>query len=420
MNAWYRNLDWPTLIAWLTLIGMGLVAIYSSTHGPGAQHLYETVQNNFYRQATWLVIAGGVLAGTLLVPPRMIMQAAYPLYGSVLILLVATLFLGHEAGGGAHWLAFGPIRLQASELAKVGTVLAVARLLSDRRAVSAQHMGYALRAAGLVALPALLVMLQNDMGTALVFIGLIPIVLFWGGLPISLILLMIVPGLALYAGLLSAWAAVAVTVLFTLGMWIGTRQRMLTIAAGALSTAAGLVASFALVHILRPHQVARIISFTNPEAEEFRQGVGFHLVQSKAAIGSGGIWGKGFMEGTQTQGAYIPEQSTDFVFSVIAEEFGLMGAGFVLLVLGFLLLRLIKLGADSKHPFGSLVAAGAVGVYLIHTIINLGMVMGMLPVIGLPLPFLSYGGSALVSYTLLLAIVVSIHMRRDALSIYGY
>jgi rod shape determining protein RodA len=231
---------------------------------------------------------------------------------------------------------------------------------------------------------------------------------------------MIVPGLALYAGLLSAWAAVAVTVLFTLGMWIGTRQRMLTIVAGALSTAAGLVASFALVHILRPHQVARIISFTNPEAEEFRQGVGFHLVQSKAAIGSGGIWGKGFMEGTQTQGAYIPEQSTDFVFSVIAEEFGLVGAGFVLLVLAFLLLRLIKLGADSKHPFGSLVAAGAVGVYLIHTIINLGMVMGMLPVIGLPLPFLSYGGSALVSYTLLLAIVVSIHMRRDALSIYGY
>ncbi len=201
MNAWYRNLDWPTLIAWLTLIGMGLVAIYSSTHGPGAQHLYETVQNNFYRQATWLVIAGGVLAGTLLVSPRMIMQAAYPLYGGVLILLVATLFLGHEAGGGAHWLAFGPIRLQASELAKVGTVLAVARLLSDRRAVSAQHMGYALRAAGLVALPALLVMLQNDMGTALVFIGLIPIVLFWGGLPISLTLLMIVPGLALYAGL---------------------------------------------------------------------------------------------------------------------------------------------------------------------------------------------------------------------------
>lgn len=420
MNAWYRNIDWPTLLAWLALIGIGLVAIYSSTHGPGADHLPASVQQNFYRQATWLVIATGVLVGLLLLTPRTIMLAAYPLYGIVLVLLIATLFFGHEAGGGAHWLAFGPIRLQASELAKVGTVLAVAQLLSNRRAVSAQHMGYALRAAGLVAVPALLVMLQNDMGTALVFIGLIPIVLFWGGLPISLILLMIVPGLALYAGLLSAWAAAAVTVLFTLGMWIGTRQRMLTIAAGALSTAAGLVASFALVHILRPHQVARIISFTNPEAEEFRQGVGFHLVQSKAAIGSGGIWGKGFMEGTQTQGAYIPEQSTDFVFSVIAEEFGLVGAGLVLLILGFLLLRLIKLGADSKHPFGSLVAAGAVGVYLIHTVINLGMVMGMLPVIGLPLPFLSYGGSALVSYTLLLGIVVSIHMRRDSLSIYSY
>ncbi|MES3630086.1 MAG: rod shape-determining protein RodA [Longimonas sp.] len=420
MNAWYRNIDWLTVLSWLVLVGMGLVAIYSSTHGPGAEHLHASVQQNFYRQLAWLVVAAGVLAGMLLLTPRTLMLGAYPLYGLTLVLLVATIFMGREVGGGTRWLALGPIRLQASELAKVGTVLAVARLLSDRRAVSAQHLGYVLRAAALVAVPAVLVLLQNDTGTALVFIGLIPIVLFWGGLPVSLILLMLVPGLALYAGLLSVWAAVAVVVIFTAGMWIGTRHRLLTLLAGGLTTAAGAIASFALVHVLRPHQVARIISFTNPEAEEFRQGVGFHLVQSKAAIGSGGIWGKGFMEGTQTQGAYIPEQSTDFVFSVIAEEFGLVGGGLVLIVMGFFLLRLIKLGADSKHPFGSLVAAGAVGVYLIHTVINLGMVMGMMPVVGLPLPFLSYGGSALVSYTLLLAIVVSIHMRRDSLSIYGY
>ena len=420
MQAWYRNIDWLTLLAWLALIGFGLVAIYSSTHGPGAQHLGESMQQNFYRQVVWTFVAMGALGVLLLFSPRTLMQTAYPLYGLTLVLLVATIFLGREVGGGTRWLALGPIRLQASELAKVGTVLAVARLLSDRRAVSAQHIGYALRGALLVAVPAVLVLLQNDTGTALVFIGLIPIVLFWGGLPISIILLMLAPAFGLYLGLISIWWALGFSLLFTLGIWIGTRQRMLTGVAGALTAGASALASFAIVHILRPHQVARIISFTNPEAEEFRQGVGFHLVQSKAAIGSGGIWGAGFMEGTQTQGAYIPEQSTDFVFSVIAEEFGFVGASLVLIVMGFFLLRLIKLGADAKHPFGSLVAAGAVGVYLIHTVINLGMVMGMMPVVGLPLPFLSYGGSALVSYTLLMAIVVSIHMRRDALSIYGY
>jgi len=148
--------------------------------------------------------------------------------------------------------------------------------------------------------------------------------------------------------------------------------------------------------------------------------VGFNLVQSKAAIGSGGLWGAGFMQGTQTQGAYVPEQTTDFIFSVIGEEFGFLGAVVVLGLLFTLLLRLIRLGYRAKHPFGSIVAAGAVGVYLIHIFINVGMATGMLPVIGLPLPFLSYGGSAMLANTAMLAIVLNTHMRRDDLSIYGY
>jgi len=171
---------------------------------------------------------------------------------------------------------------------------------------------------------------------------------------------------------------------------------------------------------LQPYQVARILSFTNPEAKEFRDNVGFHLVQSKAAIGSGGLLGKGFMEGTQTQGAYVPEQSTDFIFSVIGEEWGFIGAMVVLTLFALFLIRLVVLGAQIKHPFGVMVASGAVGIYLIHIFINVGMATGLLPVIGIPLPFLSYGGSGLLANTAMFAIALTLHMRRDDFSIYGY
>ena len=177
---------------------------------------------------------------------------------------------------------------------------------------------------------------------------------------------------------------------------------------------------FALNKIFRPHQVARILSFTNPGAEEFRSGVGFHLVQSKAAIGSGGLAGKGFMEGTQTQGAYVPEQSTDFVFSIIGEEWGFIGSMVVISMFALLLVRVIQMGIQIKHPFGSMAAVGIAGIYLVHVFVNIGMVVGLLPVIGIPLPFVSYGGSAMLANTVLLAILLNLHMRRDDFSIYVY
>ena len=244
--------------------------------------------------------------------------------------------------------------------------------------------------------------------------------LFWSGLSLSVILLMISPAVAGYLTLLSAPLALAFALLCTGGLWWLSRQRVIAALAMALTGGVTTVVSLVLNKILQPYQVKRLLSFTNPGAEEFRQGVGFHLVQSRAALESGGLWGTGFMQGPQTQGAYVPEQTTDFIFSVVAEEFGLVGSLFVLGLLAALLLRLIKLGADVKHPFGSIVAAGAVGVYLIHIVINVGMVSGMLPVIGLPLPFLSYGGSAMLANTALLGIVLNTHMRREDLSIYGY
>jgi len=420
MKNLIRKLDPWTLLLWAALVGAGLAALYSTTHGPAVEYLSESVRDNFYRQLLWIGVSVVGVGITLLLPVRFLRYAAYPIYAVTLVLLALSLVVGVEVHGTQAWLAVGPFRLQVSEFAKVGTVLAVAQLLSERHTRTAQDLSFALRAAALIVVPAVLVILQNDMGTALVFFGLVPIMLFWSGLSLTVILLMVSPAIAGYLALLSTPGALVFAVLFTGVLWWHSGQR--SIAAFAATFTGGVTAAVSLVlnKILQPYQVQRLLSFTNPGAEEFRQGVGFHLVQSKAALRSGGLWGTGFMQGPQTQGAYVPEQTTDFIFSVLAEEVGLFGSLVVLGLLAALLLRLIKLGAHVKHPFGSIVAAGAVGVYLIHIFINIGMVTGMLPVIGLPLPFLSYGGSSMLANTALLAIVLNTHMRREDLSIYGY
>ncbi|MFB6248867.1 MAG: rod shape-determining protein RodA [Salinibacter sp.] len=420
MKRWTPTLDIPTILTWLALVATGLLALYSTTHGPAAEYLSEAVRDNFYRQLMWVGVSAVGIGVTLLLPVRILRTLAYPLYGVTVLLLVLTLFVGVEVQGARAWLALGPFRLQVSELAKVGTVLAVAQLLSERHTRATKTLSYALKAAGLIVVPALLIVLQNDLGTALVFFGLVPIMLFWSELPISVILLLISPAIAGYLALVYMPAAIGFAVVFTAGLWWTTGRRMIGALAATFTGGVAAVVAFVLTKILQPYQVDRLLSFTNPDAEQFRQGVGFHLVQSKAAVTSGGLWGMGFMEGTQTQGAYVPEQTTDFIFSVIAEEFGFIGSLVVLALLAALLLRLIRLGSDVKHPFGSIVAAGAVGVYLLHIFVNIGMVTGMLPVIGLPLPFLSYGGSAMLANTAMLAIVLNTHMRRDDLSIYGY
>jgi rod shape determining protein RodA len=417
-SAW--KLDLWTLFLWAGLAAAGLVALYSTTHGPAVEYLSESVRDNFYRQLVWIGLSAVGIGILLLFPVRILRYAAYPAYAATLGLLVLSLVAGVEVHGTRAWLALGPLRLQVSELAKVGTVLAVAQLLSERHTKATRDLSFALKAAALIVAPALLVILQNDLGTALVFFGLVPIMLFWSGLSLSVILLLVSPAIAGYLALISVPVALGFAAVFTGALWWRSGQRYIAGLAATFTGGVTAIVSFVLARILQPYQVKRLLSFTNPGAEEFRQGVGFHLVQSKVALRSGGLWGTGFMQGPQTQGAYVPEQTTDFIFSVIAEEFGLVGSLLVLGLLAALLLRLIKLGADVKHPFGSIVAAGAVGVYLIHIFINIGMVTGMLPVIGLPLPFLSYGGSAMLAHTALLGIVLNTHMRREDLSIYGY
>ncbi len=419
MRAWYRNIDYGILFAWIGLVLVGLVAIYSTTHGPASEYMLESVKRNFARQSTWAAISVVVLGICLMMPVRFYQNIAFPAYLGGLALLALTLAIGKEVNGAKSWLTFpGGVSIQVSELAKVGTVLAVAQLLAMRRPNSG-NLRWALGATVLLLIPATLVLLQNDTGTALVFLGLIPIMLFWSGLPLHVLALMLAPAIAGYFAIVYPPVAYGFGILFTLGIFIVTREKWVAAIAVVATVGVALTAGIIVSH-LQPHQIERIVSFTNPEAEQFRSGVGFHLVQSKAAIGSGGVLGKGFMAGTQTQGAYVPEQSTDFVFSIIGEEFGFVGAMIVLVLYGLLLIRLVNMGTRVKHPFVSMVAAGAAGVFLIHLFVNIGMVTGLLPVIGIPLPFISYGGAALLANSIMLAIIVALYVRRDDFSIYGF
>lgn len=419
MRTWYRNLDVWSLIAWLGLVLFGLMAIYSATHVPAAEVDSFEPTDNFIKQVTWFGISVLGLLVALALPIRFFQLAAFPIYAITTLLLVVALVAGREVNGAKSWLYFGSIGLQVSELAKVGTVLAVAQLVGIRRPKT-MDLKVAFMLVALIMLPAALIVLQNDTGTALVFFGLIPIALFWSGLELNLVLIMVSPAIAGYLAVVSETWSFVFAAVFCGFMWWKTRDKRLLMVSGALTAGVAAVTQFAITKVLSDYQLARVLSFTNPGAEEFRLGVGYHQVNSMAAIGSGGFTGKGFLEGTQTQGGFVMEQSTDFIFSVIGEEFGFLGTMAILLLFALLLVRMVTLGSNMKHPFGVMLAGGAAGVFLIHVFINIGMATSLLPVVGIPLPFLSYGGSALLANSALFSIVLSLHLRRDDFSIYGY
>jgi len=337
-----------------------------------------------------------------------------------IILLIATLFFGREINGARRWLYVGSFGIQMGELAKVAALLAVAKFMASAPA-RAGKLRYALLAGGIMAVPAAIVVMQNDTGTALPYIATVPLIMFWAGAPLKLMALMAAPAIAGYLAIVqhdgpAPYFVMIFAGLFTIGMLLATRDKWYTTAAFAFTGIFGTAAWVGITNVLRPHQVSRVIAFTNPEA--FADTAGYHVIQSKLAIGQGGLFGKGFMQGTQTQMAFIPEQSTDFIFTVIGEEFGLIGALVVLAMFGLLLIRIAWVGQRVGHTFAKTFTAGICGIFLTHVVINVGMTMGLVPIIGLPLPLVSYGGSALMANTLLIAVTVALYARREEFSIY--
>lgn len=408
--------NWSLTTLWVGLVTVGLIAIYSATQGPVAQFLPSYIQVNFYKQLISFGIALCLLVALQYIPPRTFQEGSYVFYIVGLLLMILTLLVGREVNGAKSWLTLGPFNLQTSELMKIATVLAVSNYLTSRRDISAENLKTALITVGIILVPTILVFLQNDSGTAIVFLSLIPVVLFWSGLPYGISLFIISPAVIGYMSIITWYWGIVAAVLLTLLIFIFQRSTWLTFTSFATGLLLVIGVQVALFQVLQPHQRARIEAFTDPSFDP--QGAGWNVIQAKTAIGSGGFYGKGYMEGTQTQLRFLPEQWTDFIFCVIGEEFGFVGAGFViLLLLGFTFL-LLRTAFHHRHPFAQLVIVSIATIYFIHFFINVGSATALIPVIGVPLPFISYGGSALITNTLMLGICLNLDFHKRQFSIY--
>ncbi|GMV06677.1 MAG: rod shape-determining protein RodA [Gemmatimonadota bacterium] len=401
--------DPALVLALLVLTLFGIAVIYSA----GVVYIPNPVtQHAWLRQSLWFGLALAAFTVLARVPLRWIEWVAIPSYVFSLVLLGATLVIGTGAGtavGVKSWIRFGPIGFQPSEIAKIATVLVLARLLSQRTE-GPSSLREILAPATLVALPLGLVMLQPDLGTAMAFVGILFAMLYWAGTPVALLLLVASPVLGLVLSFdtrIWSWYIVAVVAFlyfyrYRLFLFESVTVVLANFAAGTISRP--------LWHSLKPYQQNRILVFLDPEVDP--RGAGYHIIQSKVAIGSGGLLGKGFTLGTQKRFDFLPEQHTDFIFSVVGEELGFLGTGLAILAFGFVLSRLLRMAQESPDPFAGLVLLGIFGAWLVHIFVNIGMTVGLVPITGIPLPFVSYGGTFLLMSWVAVAIAVRVAHER--------
>ncbi len=404
----WQDLDSVLLFTVLALAGIGILAIRSS-----GSESYSTQQLIMVGPSLLLALGLARWNYERLLGWHWILM----LYGSTLTALVAVLLAGVEGGGAERWLSIAGFQVQPSEFAKIGVILTLAALLHHWPIKFFSQIWVPI---GVVSLPWLLIFLQPNLGTALVFIAIMLVMLYWAGAQGSWIILLTSPavGAILYglqtlpeqSHLLWLWLGWCVA-MSALAAWKLPWKRVGSLTFGVLnllSSQLGLIGW----HLLKPYQQDRLLIFMDPSQDPL--GAGYHLIQSRIAIGAGSLWGKGLFQGTQTQLDFIPEQHTDFIFSVVAEEFGFVGAGIVLMLFWILCLRLIVIAQTAKDNFGSLIAIGVFAMILFQAMINIGMTIGLAPITGLPLPFLSYGRSALLTNFIAIGLVesVAIHQRR--------
>lgn len=411
-----REFRWSVILIWIALFSFGLTAIYSATQGEVSQFLPAYILDNFYKQAVWIGISTMMLVAIQFIPPRTFQEGAYIFYLICITLMILTLFFGVEVSGSKSWLRIGPLNLQTGEITKIATILAAASYLTSRRDVTAENLKPALMTVLIFAIPIILLLLQNEAGVAIVYIGILPVVLFWSGLPYGISAFMVSPAVIGYFTVLDWKLGVIAAIVMAIVIFLLQKRVWLTITSIAFGFLVIIGTEVALHQVLQPHQRARVESFANPTLDPL--GAGWNVLQAKTAIGSGGLQGKGFMEGTQTQLRFLPEQWTDFIFCVVGEEFGFIGASILLILFALLFLLLLSMAATHKHPFAQIVIVSVTFLYFIHFLVNIGSATALFPIIGIPLPFISYGGSAFLTNTILLAICLNLDFNKRSLSIY--
>lgn len=394
--------DFGIFIPALLLIVIGLTAIYSSTFN------HPTMSGNFNRQLVFSFIAFFIFFITYSLPTNSFRSITIPTYLLSLLLLVVVMVIGRKVSGARSWLDLGPFGFQPSEFGKIGTVLAMSAYLS-RKNTDIESFKDILIALGIGFIPVMLILLEPDMGTAIVFLGTILILIFWKGISLFGLFIVLSPGFVALAAIFGFYYFLASLILVLIVLMLFRKDIFFSGSIFALNLAAGFFTDY-LYNALSPHQQKRIQSFIDPNTDPL--GAGYNTIQAKVAIGSGGLFGKGYLQGNQTQLQYIPEQWTDFIYCVIGEEFGFIGSIIVLILFLYLFLRILKIASTTKDEFLSLTIIGILSVYIIHYLINIGMVVGILPVIGIPLPFVSYGGSSLLVNMFMLGIIANVYRNR--------
>ncbi|MBC8266006.1 MAG: rod shape-determining protein RodA [Flavobacteriales bacterium] len=408
----FGNVDWISVYLYLLLLFFGWINIYASQYNDDQTVIFDLAQ----RHGKQLVFIGASLfvAFIILIIDWKFFEAfSYLLYGIIIFSLISLLIWGATTAGATSWFEIGKYKLQPSEFAKFTTILAVAKYLNTHN-IKMQAINTKLRSFAIILVPLLLTILQNDLGTALVFFSLI-LMLYREGLSGNVLLFgLIISILFIVTLLLNKFTFIVILFAIALFIFLFSRRKkkeFLVIFAGlTIAISFVFLVNYIFLNVLAPHQVERINILLGIEIDP--HGAGYNLIQSKIAIGSGGFFGKGFLKGTQTRFDFVPEQSTDFIFCTIGEEWGFFGSLIFIVVFVALLLRIINLAERQRSKFCRIYGYGVACILFVHFAINIGMTIGLAPVIGIPLPFISYGGSSLIGFTILLFIFLNLDSYR--------
>lgn len=405
-----QNLDWISISLYLALLLIGWINIYAAVYDEQHSSIFDLSQN-YGRQLLFIASSIVLALVILIIDAKFFSTFAWVIYLAVMLLLVGVLVGGREIAGARSWFQIGPFSLQPSEFAKFATALVLAKYLS-KTDLDITKLSSRIFAAAIIFFPSALILLQPDTGSAMVFVALV-LVLFREGLSGNLLILgFMVAVLFILALLVNKFILIGFFVAnAVLVIWLfkELRKRWVWVVA-VLILASGYILSvdYAFENVLEDHQKKRINVLLGKESDP--HGAGYNINQSKIAIGSGGFAGKGFLRGTQTKFKFVPEQSTDFIFCTVGEEWGFLGSSVVIALMMGLMIRIILIAERQRSKFSRIYGYGVASILFFHFAVNIAMTIGLFPVIGIPLPLISYGGSSLWGFTILLFIF----LRQDS------
>ncbi len=396
------SFDYKTFFLAVLLGAIGVLAVNSATFSSGMHSFFV---RDIVWQTTGLIVALVIMFAS----NRFLQSTAYIFYAFTILLLLFVLIAGKRVSSHSSWLGLFGGGGQPSELAKVASILSLAKFLSEKGNERTQWQIIGI-CAGIVGVPMVLTMLQPDLGTTIVYLAIFFSVLYWSGLQPIVMVALIAPIAIIFAEFTGTTALVLTVVGFGLLFFFLGRRKLFAVTLSFVAVSFGLFMEYFYRKLLQPHQQKRIQIFLNPNLDP--QGAGYNALQARVAIGSGGMFGKGYLHGAQTQLRFVPARWTDFIFTVIGEEFGFAGAAVTLLAFGALLFRALRIAELVKTKFASLASVGIASVLLFHVFVNVGMNINLAPIVGIPLPFISYGGSSILSDWMMVGILLNFYAHR--------